>query len=132
MHQGIFHSLMVQKHKAQRAPALPTPEGNAAREQAVWRIEGALKVGPDGDTLSDQQFFSLLVPNLTVLEVHGTLSQGGTVLASRIEVEDEDDVLVEIEGDIVSLASNSMSWRVAEVEKGSRKLTPSGSRSFPG
>ena len=27
VHQGIFHSLMVQKHKAQRAPALPTPEG---------------------------------------------------------------------------------------------------------
>ena len=34
---------MVQKLKAQRAPALPTPEGNAAREQAVWRIESALK-----------------------------------------------------------------------------------------
>ena len=44
-HQGTpghFHSLMVQKHKAQRAPALPR-RGNAAREQAVWRIEGALK-----------------------------------------------------------------------------------------
>ena len=43
VHQGIFHTLMVQKLKAQRAPALPTPEGNAAREQAVWRIESALK-----------------------------------------------------------------------------------------
>ena len=42
MHQGIFHTLMVQKLKAQRAPALPTPR-ERAREQAVWRIESALK-----------------------------------------------------------------------------------------
>ena len=34
---------MVQKLKAQRAPILPTPEANAACEQAVFRIESALK-----------------------------------------------------------------------------------------
>ena len=43
VHQGIFHALTTQKLKAQRAPALPTPEGNAAHEQAVSRVEGALK-----------------------------------------------------------------------------------------
>jgi hypothetical protein len=34
---------MLQKLKAQRAPALPTPEGNAAQYQAVSRIDGVLK-----------------------------------------------------------------------------------------
>ena len=43
VHQGIFHALTTQKLKSQRAPALPTPEGNAAHEQAVSRAEGALK-----------------------------------------------------------------------------------------
>ena len=43
VHQGIFHTLVLQKLNAQRAPSLPTPEGNAALNQAIWRVESVLK-----------------------------------------------------------------------------------------
>ena len=51
VHQGIFHTLMVQKLKAQRAPALPTPEETRARAGGVAhreRAEGAARAAAAG------------------------------------------------------------------------------------
>lgn len=70
-------------------------------------------------------FFAFLVPGQSLLEVHGNLGSNGSVVASRIEVEDQigglggGDTLVRIEGLVQNLnPAGSFDLLIQEIEKG--------------
>ncbi len=70
-------------------------------------------------------FFAFLVPGQTLLEVHGNLSTGGSVNATRIEVEDQlggisgGDTLVRLEGLVQSLdPSGAFDLLIQDIDKG--------------
>ena len=90
---------------------------------------GALLLDDSGIAYaSTAAFFAALVPNSTAVEVHGDLI-GGTISASRIEVEGPDDNVVysvKLEGLVqnVDTTLNTFDLVVIEVEKGAAIANP--------
>ena len=78
---------------------------------------------------SANSFFSALVVNTTLLEVHGTLT-GGVVTATRVEVEDDGvggaSYVVKLDGRISNLdtVANTFDLEIIEIEKGVALATP--------
>ena len=79
---------------------------------------------------SASAFFDFLVPGQTLLEVHGNLGAGGTVQATKIEVEDQfgglggGDTLVRIEGLVTDLTASTFELLIIEIEKGAAVAGP--------
>lgn len=86
-----------------------------------------LLLDEDGQELSNAAFFAALVDDATELEVQGMLADG-SVLATRIEIEgqeDEDDQEVEIEGLVASLGpGQQFELLIAEIEEGASIAGP--------
>ena len=78
---------------------------------------------------SQAEFYATLVPNASLLEVHGRVGANGVVEATRIEVEDElgggGPVAVEIEGIVGAIgAGSSFELLIREIEEGAAIAAP--------
>jgi hypothetical protein len=104
-------------------------------QQTIPLGEVTVQVGPsalllddDGTVFSSRDaFFAALVPDTTLLEVHGALSADGQVDATRIEVEDGiggGSALVRIEGLIVGLGASDLELLIIEIEDGAAVAAP--------
>ena len=92
---------------------------------ALVRVnEGTLLVDRD-DFLFDLAplFYTLFVPGLTTIEIAGSLAADGSVVAERIEVEDQDGrpgatFPVKLQGRIATLSPGFLSLALVDVESG--------------
>ncbi len=88
----------------------------------------AVLLDNDNQVLTLAAFFAALVPNVTRLEVHGNLSTGGRVEATRIEIEDATgsggDAIVRIRGIVTALAPPELSLQVAQIKDGASVAEP--------
>jgi hypothetical protein len=103
------------------------------------QVAGAtLLVRDDGTIFADAaEFFASLVPDTTLLEVHGALVNG-QVHATRIEVEDNlggggGDNLVKIQGLVLGIGpGNTFEIAIAEVEDGASIVAAAFGGTIPG
>ncbi|HIG11049.1 MAG: hypothetical protein ABGY71_00660 [bacterium] len=83
----------------------------------LMREDGALYLTSVG-------FFSDLVANSTLLEVHGTLGTDGRITADAIEVEDSAQDVVKLEGIVANTSAGMFDFRLVEIERGAALAEP--------
>jgi len=90
--------------------------------------DSAVLLDNDNMILTVEQFFAAAAPG-TFLEVHGNLTQGGTVEANRIEIEDGlggggGNSIVRIEGIVTSTQAGGFALRIRRIKDGESIAQP--------
>ena len=87
--------------------------------------DGAVLLDNDNAPLSVPSFFAS-IPAGTLLEIHGNLSTGGTVEATRIELEDAGggNSVARIAGLVNSVGSGTFELQIAEIKDGESVVEP--------
>jgi len=90
---------------------------------------GAVLLDNDNQSLSVEAFFAALIAGTSFLEVHGNLALGGTVEATRLEIEDDlggggGSNPVRIEGFVTDLSQGSFGLRIRRIKDGASIAQP--------
>src|SRR6185503_610692 len=92
---------------------------------SVHVSDAAVLLDNDNAALSVESFFAS-IPGGTLLEVHGNLVLGGTVEATRIEIEDAGggSSVARIAGFVTSLAGGQFGLQIAQIKDGASVVEP--------